>query len=140
MTKPHLAGKRILVVEDEFILYLYICEQIEACGGVVVGPVTTLEGGHALFEDTDDREGGILNIRLGTEMVYPLADRLIAAGVPTIFASSEHRASVPDLFVNVPLIRKPVDMIAVAAHLFSPSDCGSFDSAADMRSGENADC
>ncbi len=118
MTQPDLCGKRILVVEDEIILCMDICDQIETCGGVVIGPATTLVGGQALLENEKRPDGGILNIRIGSHMVYPLADRLIGAGVPIIFASSENRQTIPDKYADVPLISKPVNMMVVASHLF----------------------
>lgn len=118
MTEPDLAKRRILVVEDEFILAADICEQIEAHGGVVVGPAFTLARGQALFQTEPKPDGAILNIRIGDSMVYPLADDLIAAGVPIIFASSENKASIPETYVNVPIIGKPIKMMIVAEKLF----------------------
>jgi len=41
MSKPDLAGRHILVVEEEFILSVDICAQIEACGGVVIVLIST---------------------------------------------------------------------------------------------------
>lgn len=118
MNKPDLAGRRILVVEDEFFLSLDICTQIENCGGVVVGPAPTLDQGYELFYTRPLPDGGILNIRLGRDMTYPLADDLLAAGVPLIFASSENRASIPQKYANVPLLGKPVNMMRAAEQLF----------------------
>ncbi|WP_410218246.1 response regulator [Paracoccus sp. (in: a-proteobacteria)] len=118
MQKPDLAGRRILVVEDEFILAAHICAQIEACGGVVVGPAPTLASGEALLQKGPLPDGGILNIRIGDVMVYPLADDLLAAGVPIIFASSESKSCIPDRYASVPLLGKPIDMMLVAKQLF----------------------
>lgn len=118
MSKPDLAGRRILVVEDELFLSLDICAQIEDCGGVMVGPAPTLNEGYALLHTKPLPDGGILNIRLGQDMAYPLADDLLAAGVPIIFASSENRASIPQKYGCVPLLAKPVNMMLVAEQLF----------------------
>ena len=121
MNKPDLAGRHILVVEDEFILSLDICTQIEAFGGVVIGPAATLEDGYALLQAVPQPDGGILNIRIGREMVYPLADELLAAGIPIIFTSSESKASIPDEYALVPLLSKPINMMHVAEELFPAS-------------------
>lgn len=121
MNKPDLAGRRILVVEDEPLLSLDICAQIEDCGGVVVGPAPTLDRGQELFSMRPLPDGGILNIRIGRHMVYPLADYLLAAGVPLIFASSENRAFIPQKYAGVPLLGKPVDMMMAAEQLFPAS-------------------
>ncbi|CAM3288780.1 response regulator [Paracoccus nototheniae] len=118
MNKPDLAGRRILVVEDEILLSLDICAQIEYCGGVVVGPAPTLAKGRALLHAGPKPDGGILNIRIGCQLVYPLADELIAANVPIIFASSENKASIPNEYENIPLVAKPIDMVMIARYLF----------------------
>lgn len=121
MSKPDLAGRHILVVEDEFILSVDICAQIEACGGVVIGPAATLNDGYALLQTQPQPDGGILNIRIGSDMVYPLADELLAAGIPIIFASSESKASIPDEYARVPLLSKPINMMHVAEEPFPAS-------------------
>ncbi|CAM3493469.1 response regulator [Paracoccus nototheniae] len=118
MNKPDLAGRRILVVEDEFFLCLDICQQIESYGGVVVGPAPTLKEGFAVLQEKPLPDGGILNIRLGSELAYPLADDLLAAGVPVIFASSEDKASIPEKYAGIPLVPKPINMMIVAEKLF----------------------
>jgi hypothetical protein len=50
-------------------------------------------------------------------MVYPLADELLAAGIPFVFASGEHRSSIPYRFKDVPLHSKPIDMVKAAVGL-----------------------
>lgn len=121
MDKPDLAGRHILVVEDEIILSLDICAQIEACGGVVIGPAATLDDGYALLSAQPQPDGGILNIRIGKNMIYPLASELLAAGIPIIFASSESKASIPDEYARVPLLSKPINMMHMAQKLFPAS-------------------
>ena len=118
MNKPDLAGRRILVLEDEFFLCDDICRQIDDCGGVVVGPAPTLDGGYALLQNEPLPDGSILNIRLGNELSYPLVDDLLAAGVPVIFASSEDKASIPKEYASIPLVPKPINLMIVAEKLF----------------------
>jgi hypothetical protein len=59
----------------------------------------------------------ILKIRFGPDMVYALADKLIAQRIPFIFASSEQRANIPDRFDGVPLHARPIEMVKAAAGL-----------------------
>ncbi len=118
MPEVDLARRRILVVEDDFILAMGIIDEIEDHNGIVQKHVTTLEEG--LFElERQQPDACILNIRLGPDMVYPLADRLLELGVPFIFASSEAREHIPDRFAGVPLHSKPIDMIEAASGLLT---------------------
>lgn len=116
MSAPDLAGRRILVVEDEVILAMDIVAEIEDHNGVVLGPVTTLDGGIAALQELDP-DACIVNINLGPEKVYELADLLIDQDVPFVFASSEPRASIPDRFNGVSLHAKPIKMVEAAAAL-----------------------
>lgn len=116
MGKLDLGRRRILVVEDEFLLAAEIVDQIEDHNGVVLGPFATLDQGLAALE-AERPDACIVNINLGPDKVYPLADRLIAEDVPFVFASSETRANIPARFKGVPLHSKPLDMIKAAVGL-----------------------
>lgn len=111
-----LERRRILVVEDEYLLALGIVDEIEDHNGVVIGPVTTLEQGFTALRDHAP-DACILNIRLGPNMVYDLADKLLERDIPFIFASAETRENIPDRFDNVPLHGKPIEMIKAASGL-----------------------
>ena len=116
MATLDLAGRRILVVEDEAILAMGIVDEIEDHGGVVLGPFATLAAGiNALIEQRPD--ACIANINLGPNKVYELADLLIDQHVPFVFASSEPRAAIPDRFHAVPLHTKPLRLVEAAAAL-----------------------
>jgi hypothetical protein len=93
-----------------------IVAEIEDHGGVVLGPVATLESGiHAVRQEKPD--ACIVNINLGPDKVYELADLLIEKDVPFVFASSEPRDAIPGRFDDVPLHAKPIDIVKAAATL-----------------------
>ncbi len=114
MRNVDLGRRRILVVEDEYLLALDIVDQIENHNGIVIGPVETLEQGLNALRD-EDPDACIVN--LGPDKVYDLADRLLEQDVPFVFASSETREAIPDRFNGVPLHSKPLDMIKAAVGL-----------------------
>lgn len=74
---PDLEHRRILVVEDEPKLALDIVLQIEEHNRIVIGPMTSLDQGIKALED-ERSDACVLNIRLGPDMVYALADKLLA--------------------------------------------------------------
>jgi two-component SAPR family response regulator len=116
MGSVDLGRRRILVVEDEYRLAADIVDQIEDHNGIVLGPVETLEQGLAALRE-EKPDACIVNINLGPDKVYELADLLIEQDVPFVFASSEARADIPDPFNGVPLHAKPLDMIKAAVGL-----------------------
>lgn len=111
-----LCRRRILVVEDDYLLAMGIIDEIEDHNGIVAGHGMTLAAGIRML-DTELPDACILNIRLGPDMVYTLADKLLERRIPFIFASGETRDSIPDRFANVPLHTKPIEMINAAATL-----------------------
>lgn len=116
MPKIDLNQRRILVVEDEALLAMGIVDEIEDHNGVVLGPVATLAKGLEALQVLHP-DACILNINLGPNLGYELADRLIEHHIPFIFASSVSRANIPDRFRDVPLYGKPIEMIRAAADL-----------------------
>lgn len=78
----------VLVAEDELIIGVDLCDTVEEAGYEVEGPFgSTSSAMESLERRTPDI--AILDVRLDDGVVYPLADRLIAANVPVIFHSGE---------------------------------------------------
>jgi DNA-binding response OmpR family regulator len=116
MGDSDLGRRRILVVEDDYLLAMGIVDEIEDHNGIAIGPAATLVAGIDLLR-REKPDACILNIRLGPDMVYPLADEILAAGIPFVFASAEHRSSIPHRFRDIPLHSKPIDMVKAAGGL-----------------------
>jgi DNA-binding response OmpR family regulator len=107
-----LAGKRILIVEDEFYLADDLARAIQKCGAEVVGPVGSLRDAQEVLEDTRI-DSAILDFNLKGEMAFPIADRLQTDGIPFVIASGYTGAAIPDRFKSAPHIEKPFDTAAV---------------------------
>ena len=76
----------VLVVEDEFIIALDLSETVKDLGFDLEGPFEGNEDAiEAIEEDMPDL--AILDVFTADGEVYPLADRLVEAGVPIIFHS-----------------------------------------------------
>ncbi len=96
---PHERPK-VLVVEDEFIIALDLSETVQDLGYELEGPFAGNEDAFEAIED-DMPDLAILDVVTADGEVYPLADRLSAAGVPIIFHSGhvppeEVKALYPD--------------------------------------------
>jgi DNA-binding response OmpR family regulator len=107
-----LAGKRILIVEDEYYLADDLARALQECGADVVGPVGSLRDAQEVAEDARI-DCAILDFNLKGEMAFPIADRLQTDGIPFVIASGYTGAAIPDRFKSAPHIEKPFDTAAV---------------------------
>jgi DNA-binding NtrC family response regulator len=111
-----LAGRRILLVEDEVIVAMDMEWELMAAGAEVVGPAHRLAEALAMADGPLD--AAVLDINLAGEKVWPLAERLAAAGVPFVLASANVTSvdMVPD-WARRHAFDKPVPMAALVATL-----------------------
>ena len=115
MTKP-LAGKRGLVLDDEFLIALDIQQVLEHAGArEVVCAGTLAEALAAMRAERFDL--AVLDLRLGHDgNSLPAADALAAAGTPFLFltgmrSDTEEARNYPD----APVVEKPYDSATLLA-------------------------
>jgi CheY-like chemotaxis protein len=86
-----LAGKRILVVEDEALVAMLIEDMLIELGCAVVGPAMRLQ--HALqLAETGAIDAAVLDINLGGTRSDPVAEILERRLVPTLFVTGYGQA------------------------------------------------
>jgi len=111
-----LAGRSILVVEDEMLLAMDIEELVRAAGCSVIGPVGTIgEAVRKLRETKPD--GAILDVNISGEMVFPVADALHEAGIPFMIVTGYTREHVPERHRDRPFLQKPYKAAVLVAML-----------------------
>ena len=110
-----LHGRRLLVVEDEYLVAADLTESLEEMGAQVVGPVGSVEAAlEKVRTDGHRLDGAVLDVNLRGERVYPVAEALAAHGVPFVFATGYDRAAIPEAFSQAPSCGKPVDVKLLA--------------------------
>jgi CheY-like chemotaxis protein len=114
----NLRGKRVLVVEDEYLLAMDLAERLEDLGVEVVGPAATVREAIALLA-VQEVEGAVLDINIRGERVYPVADLLMQRNVPFIFISGYSKDLEPEAYASVPRCVKPANFSHVAQLLAS---------------------
>jgi two-component SAPR family response regulator len=88
-------------------------------GFSVVGPFSRLaEAMVAAVHDEID--AGIIDVNLGGEFVYPVADVLRARNIPFVFVTGYGVESIDARFSYVPIVKKPVQR-QVLQRIFVPS-------------------
>jgi DNA-binding NtrC family response regulator len=102
-----LSGVRVLVVEDEFLIMMELVALLEDAGAVVVGPCSSVKQALALVGH-EDFSAAILDVRLGSESVSPVAHELSRRGVPFIFYTGQaHSDPLVTEWPNATVVGKP---------------------------------
>lgn len=79
--------RTVLLVEDEFLIALDVCDMLERAGFEVLGPVPTIDT--ALASLTARRpDACVLDVNLRGKYSTPVADRLKAENVPFVLSSA----------------------------------------------------
>ena len=118
--EQQLAGQRILVVEDNFLIADEVCDALRSCGCIVVGPAAGLQSAMDLARDAAI-DAALLDINLKGERCFAVADLLRERNVPFVFLSGyDDILMVPDHLRSEVRVCKPVDedmLLAVVCRL-----------------------
>lgn len=109
-------GRRILVVEDLFVVAEELADQLRELGCTVIGPVGSLAAAWVEAkrpELENGLDGALLDIDLGGETSFPLADFLAARNVPYAFVTAYDRTVLPLTHRSAPILMKPLDQNAL---------------------------
>jgi CheY-like chemotaxis protein len=102
-----LAGKRILLVEDEYLVALYVTRLLEEAGAVVLGPVPLTTDAMQIVRRTEI-DAAVLDVNLSDGPCYPVAEALTCQNKPFVFVTAYERSSLPVAFRHAPRLTKPV--------------------------------
>jgi FixJ family two-component response regulator len=91
-------------------------------GWSVVGPFAKAADALASAQN-DDIHAALLDVNLGGESVYPVADALTARGVPFVFTTGYGTESIDRRFAHTVILQKPIDR-HVLQQVFSRDSTG----------------
>ena len=101
-----LDGLKVLVVEDEMMVSMLIEDMLADLGCTVVGPASRLDEAIQLATDAD-LDCAVLDVNLGGQPIFPLADLLREKGAPFAFATGYGDAGLRDVDRGSPVLQKP---------------------------------
>jgi len=116
-----LAGRRILVVEDEMLILMMIEGILEDLGCRSVTSAATVKKAVALIE-SESFDAAMLDMNLGGEDSSRVAEVLSERGVPFIYSTGNDRRDMAGASLDRAVLYKPyreTDLIAAITHLMS---------------------
>jgi DNA-binding NtrC family response regulator len=94
MKDARLVGKRVLVVEDEYLIAVEVVHTLIEAGCIVVGPFASVREALAASK-IENVDLALLDVNVAGEMVFPVAYFLEEAGTPFLFATGYGQAVLP---------------------------------------------
>jgi CheY-like chemotaxis protein len=108
-----LDGLKVLVVEDEMMVSMLIEDMLSDLGCQVVGPAARIEDALELVKSAEI-DCAVLDVNLGGQPIFPLADVLRERGAPFAFATGYGDAGLRDKDKGTPVLQKPFREIDLA--------------------------
>ena len=108
-----VAGKRILVVEDELMIRLLLQDMLEDLGHTLAGEAGDIEEALTLAKQ-GEFDVAILDVNLDGQPISPVVDILIERGLPFVFATGYGQRGVPEAYRATPTLQKPFQADALA--------------------------
>ena len=101
-----LTGLRVLVVEDEMMVAMLMEDMLADLGCIVVGPISRLDEAMESVSELE-LDCAVLDVNLGDQSVFPLADLLRERGLPYAFATGYGDAGLRPVDKGAPVLQKP---------------------------------
>jgi DNA-binding NtrC family response regulator len=112
-----LAGKRVLIVEDDNILAMNLANELADEGATVIAATATVTDALDAIA-SKDLDGAIVDINLSGKAAFPVADALADRHIPFVFATGYLVAGhVPARHANVRRLEKPTALSIICRAL-----------------------
>jgi CheY-like chemotaxis protein len=103
---PELAGRKVLLVEDESLIVMLIEDALSDLGCEIAGVASRFDDAiakaRALAFDL-----AVLDVNLNGLRTFPIADTIRQRGIPFVFATGYGATSVPAHLASIPVLQKP---------------------------------
>jgi two-component sensor histidine kinase/DNA-binding response OmpR family regulator len=103
-----MPGNRLLLVEDEALTGMMMSDMLTELGFDVIGPFGRVADAMAAV-GREDFHAAVLDVNLDGEMVYPVADAVLARGVPFVFVTGYSAEGIDRRFAQIPVLQKPIE-------------------------------
>ncbi len=101
-----LANRRVLIVEDRYLVADDLCRICRRKGGEVVGLAGDIDKARALAA-LEALDFAILDVDLRGQAVFEVADILGSRGIPFLFVTGYRKLNLPERYRARPIVSKP---------------------------------
>lgn len=101
-----LAGKSILILEEQPEIGSLLAEIVKDFGCRIVGPVTRQDEALSLLSSAHV-DAAVLDVKIEGQATGAVADNLVVRRIPWAFATSDRANTFAARFSEVPVITKP---------------------------------
>jgi len=109
-----LRGRRLLVVEDDYLIAVDLAQALEDLVAEIVGPAGSVREALELIAAAGVLDGAVLDINLGQERAWPIADELRQRNVLFVFTTGYDSWIIPEAHRDAPRCEKPVNTRVLA--------------------------
>lgn len=111
-----LSGRRVLVIEDEMLVLIMIEDMLADLGCKSVASAATVEKALALIS-AQVFDVALLDMNLNGNDSHPVAEALVARGVPFVYSTGNTGRGLREGHFNQPVLKKPFKYEELAAIL-----------------------
>jgi CheY-like chemotaxis protein len=101
-----LAGRRVLLIEDEALVAMLIEDVLSDLGCEVAGSASRFQAAMEKAKSLDF-DVAILDVNLNGQRTIPIAQALVDRGKPFMFATGYGATGLPAQMQGVPVLHKP---------------------------------
>jgi CheY-like chemotaxis protein len=109
-----LLQRRVLLVEDSYLLALDLSNELVRIGAEVLGPFADLDTAFALVRSERQIDAAVIDINLNGESSYQLVDELVRRDIPVVFSTGYDQDAVPYRLRHIRVFSKPLPSIDIA--------------------------
>ena len=115
MVREPYAGRRVLIVEDEYFLADDLRQILAELGMEILGPVPNLRDGLRVIETAAHIDCAVLDVNLRGESVFAISAALRDRNIPFLFVTGYGGAQIPVEYRSAPRLEKPLEPDALVA-------------------------
>jgi DNA-binding NtrC family response regulator len=113
-----LQGRRILVIEDDYLVGIVLADLLEEAGAEVVGPIGEVDEAVTFIKDNGGAfDSAVLDVNLNGRKSYPIADALVSQSISFVFTTGYGAEAIDEAYRRYPRCEKPISQDKLIAAL-----------------------